>query len=132
MAEKEKILLIDNDTNFLETTKIYLEQNGFNVIVAQSLKQAIDKAQFEQPDLIIVELMLEKHDTGFSISKHVKANPLLKNTKILMVSSAKEKTGAEFTQQLDGYWMKTDDYMNKPVSSEELLSRIKALLKKEK
>ena len=130
MADKEKILLIDNDTNFLNTTKVYLEQNGYAIIVAHSSKQALDKAQFEQPALIVVELMLEKHDTGFSIAKRVKANPSLNGTKILMVSSAKEKTGTEFTQQLDGYWMKTDDYIDKPVTQEDLLSRIQALLKK--
>lgn len=125
----EKILLIDKDTELLNQIKPDLESAGFEIITASSAKQGLDKIRVEQPDFIVVELMLEKHDSGFELVKTVKADPVCKKTKVLMLSSAKEKTGVEFSQQEDGFWMKTDDFINKPVSSESLIKKIKQMVK---
>ena len=129
MNNKAKILLVDDDIDFINVNKKALENEGFEVIVAFSGREGLDAVRFEQPDVIVLDLVMEKHDSGFLFAKAVKADPLHKRIPILLLSSAAE-TGYEFSQELDGYWMKTDDYAAKPLSPEELLGRVKGLLAK--
>jgi DNA-binding response OmpR family regulator len=128
MEKKPKILLIDTDVEFAGQTKKALEDNGFQVVMLPVGAEAANKVRFEEPDAIVLDTMLEKHDTGFVVTKTLKADPVYRRIPILMVSSAKEKTGMEFSQEADGYWMKTDDFMTKPVSPEEVVNRVKNLL----
>ncbi|MCX8021687.1 MAG: response regulator [Syntrophorhabdaceae bacterium] len=130
MEKKTKILLVDNDVDFVDLHKAVLENNGFDVAVAYAGREVMDKVKFEQPDIIVLDLMLEKHDTGFGVAKALKADPVYKKIPILMITAVLGETGMDFSQELDGYWMKTDDYMNKPFTPEELVGRIKKLLEK--
>jgi len=126
---KAKILLVDDDTDFLEMHKAVLKNHGYDVITATSGKEGMEKVRAELPDLIILDLMMEKHDTGFSFSQEIKKDPLFKKIPILMVTSVAEATGYKFSLKEDGYWMKTDDFLDKPVKPDVLISRVEALLK---
>jgi DNA-binding response OmpR family regulator len=92
----------------------------------------MDKVRFEQPDLIVLDLMMEKHDTGFGVAKALKADPIYKKIPILMLTAVGSETGIDFSQELDGYWMKTDDYANKPLLPEALVKKINELLARNK
>lgn len=129
---KKKILIIDDDVDFVDLNKAVLENGGFEVITAFSGREGMDKVKFESPDLILLDLMMEKYDTGFGFSKEIKADPRYGNIPILMISSVAGETGYDFSQDLDGYWMKTDDFLNKPVPPEELVKRINNLLERAK
>jgi two-component system alkaline phosphatase synthesis response regulator PhoP len=129
---KTKILLVDNDVDFVDLSKAVLENNGYEVVTAFSGREGLDKVKVEQPDLIVLDLMMEKHDSGFSFAKQIKADPLYKQIPILMLTSVADVTGFGFSQELDGYWMKTDDYVEKPIMPDELLKRVKSLLEKSK
>jgi len=128
MAKKTKVLLVDDDVDFIDLNKVVLEENGFDVVVAFSSREARDKVRFEQPDLIVLDLMMEKHDSGFNFATEMKKDPIYRNIPILMLTSVASETGTEFSQDLDGYWMKTDDFANKPLLPDELLKRVKTLL----
>jgi two-component system alkaline phosphatase synthesis response regulator PhoP len=84
MGKKTKILLVDNDVDFIDLNKAVLENSGFDVAVAYAGREVMDKVKFEQPDLIVLDLMMEKHDTGFGVAKALKADPVYKNIPILM------------------------------------------------
>jgi len=128
MSKKTKILLVDNDVDFIDLNKAVLENSGFEVVVAYSGTEGLDRVRFEQPDLIVLDLMMEKHDTGFGFAKAMKADPTTKNIPILMLTAVGSETGMDFSQALDGYWMKTDDYANKPLLPEDLVKKINELL----
>ncbi len=128
MDKKTRILLVDDDVDFVDLNKAVLENHGFDVVAAFSSREGLDKVRFEQPDLIVLDLMMEKHDAGFSFAKTLKADPLYKNIPILMLTAVAGTTGYDFSQELDGYWMKTDDYASKPLLPEDLLKRVKDLL----
>jgi CheY-like chemotaxis protein len=132
MSTKSRILLVDNDVDFIDLNKAVLENNGFEVVVAYSSREAMDKVRFEQPDLIVLDLMMESHDSGFGVARGLKADPIYRNIPILMITAVKGETGYDFSQDLDGYWMKTDDYVNKPVAPEDLVRRINDLLARAK
>jgi len=129
---KKRILIIDDDVDFVDLNRAVLENNGFEVETAFSGREGLDKVQFEAPDLILLDLMLEKHDTGFSFARSIKGDPRYSEIPILMISAVAGETGYDFSQDLDGYWMKTDDFVSKPVEPEELVKRINALIEKAK
>ena len=132
MAQKPKILLVDNDVDFIDLNKAVLENNGFEVTVAYAGREVMDKVKFEQPDLIVLDLMMEKHDSGFAVAKALKADPAYKIIPILMLTAVLGETGVDFNQELDGYWMKTDSFANKPLAPEELIQKVNELLARPK
>ena len=128
MEFKGKILLVDDDLDFLEMHKAVLKNHGYHVITAANGREGLERVRAEMPDLIILDLMMETHDAGFSFTKQVKTDPLFKTIPILMVTSVAEATGYRFSLQEDGYWMKTDDFLDKPVMPEVLVGRVEKLL----
>jgi CheY-like chemotaxis protein len=128
MKASGKILLVDDDADFLEMHKAVLQNHGYQVFTAMSGHEGLERVRTEMPDLIILDLMMEKHDAGFSFSKTIKTDPLFKRIPILMVTSVAEATGHRFTLEEDGYWMKTDDFLDKPVMPAVLLDRVAKLL----
>lgn len=128
MKPKGKILLVDDDTDFLEMHKAVLVNHGYEVMTATSAKEGLEKVRTEMPHLIVLDLMMEKHDAGFSFSKQVKSDPLFKSIPILMVTAVADATGYKFSLEKDGYWMKTDEFLDKPVQPSVLLSTVEKLL----
>ena len=132
MDRKPRILLVDDDVDFVDLNRAVLENHGFDVTIAFSGREGLDKVRFEQPDLIVLDLMMEKHDSGFGFAKTLKKDPLYRTIPILMLTAVSESTGYDFSQELDGYWMKTDDYASKPLLPDELVKRVKELLSRAK
>jgi two-component system alkaline phosphatase synthesis response regulator PhoP len=130
MNKKPKILLVDDDVDFVDVNKAVLENHGFDVVAAFSGREGLGKVRFEQPDLIVLDLMMERHDTGFAFAKAVKADPVYKKIPILLLTCANGTTGADFSQDRDGYWMKTDCYATKPLLPEDLIKQVEELLSK--
>jgi two-component system alkaline phosphatase synthesis response regulator PhoP len=128
MTTKAKILLVDDDLDFLEMHKAVLKNHGYDVLTATSGNEGLEKVRADMPDLIILDLMMEKHDSGFAFSKEIKNDPLFKNIPILMVTAVAEATGYRFSLEEDGYWMKTDDFIEKPVMPDVLIGKIEKLL----
>ncbi len=128
MAGKAKVFLVDNDYDFVEMNKAVLENAGYEVAYAYSMREALEKIKSVLPQLIVLDLMMEKHDSGFRFAKEIKTDPLFSHIPILMLTSVAEVTGFSFSQDLDGYWMKTDDFLEKPVSPEALLAKVEELL----
>ena len=128
MPGRAKILVVDNDYDFVEMHRAILEGAGYEVACAYSHKEALDKIRLTSPDLVLLDLMMEKHDSGFQFAKEVKSDPVFGETPILMLTSVREVTGAAFSQELDGYWMKTDEFLEKPASPEALLAKVEELL----
>ena len=130
MKASGKILLVDDDPDFLEMHTAVLRNHGYDVLTATSGQEGLERVRAEMPDLIILDLMMEKHDAGFSFSRTVKTDPLFRKIPILMVTSVAEATGFRFSLEEDGYWMKTDDFLDKPVMPDVLLERVDKLLRK--
>ena len=130
MTIKNKILLVDDDLDFIEMHKAVLQNHGFEVLTAANSQEGMERVRTDMPDLIILDLMMEKHDSGFSFSSMIKSDPLFKKIPILMVTSVAEATGYRFSLEKDGYWMKTDDFLDKPVIPDVLINRVKSLLQK--
>ena len=129
MTKVAKILLIDDDVDFVEATRTVLESKPYEVIVAYEGNEGLQKARKENPDLIILDIIMPVKD-GFTTAEQLKKDPELSKIPVLMLTSFAAK-GSESSIAVSGeLTLETEDYIDKPISPEELLSRVEKHLKK--
>jgi CheY-like chemotaxis protein len=124
-----KVLLIDDDIDFLAQERFQLEADGHEVTTAETIKEADDVLNAMRPDLVIVDLMMDEMDSGFTVCHKVKK----KDPKIpvIMVTAVTSETGLIFDAATDEEksWVKADAILAKPVRFEQLRREIERLLK---
>jgi len=128
MNKEHTILIIEDDPDIITTVQMMLEPEGFEIIEAMTGSEGVSRARLDKPDIILLDLMLEQHDTGFTVAKTLKGDPVTRGIPIIMVSSVSERTGFSFDQESDGHWMKTNDFLEKPYKREEILKKIHEVL----
>jgi CheY-like chemotaxis protein len=129
MSNEIRILLVDDDPDFIEIHRTILESSGFAVDAAYSSHEALSKLREAKYDLLILDLMMEEKDSGFAIAYAVREDAELAHLPILMLTSAEEKTGFSFQFSKDKEWMKVDDYAAKPLRPAELIHKVATLVK---
>ena len=129
MKDKAKILLVDDDEDFVEATKLVLESKPYEVVVAYDGDEGLAKARQERPDLIILDIIMPVKD-GFNAAEQLKKAPELRDIPVLMLTSFSQKVGETSLSVSQGLTLDTEDYVDKPVSPEDLLKRVEKLLKK--
>jgi CheY-like chemotaxis protein len=131
---KAKILVIDDDPDFLKVVSMMLESGPYTVVTAKDPKEGKEKLFAEKPDLILLDIMMDSLFDGYSLCNDIKTSQEYEEFKeipIIFCSAVKEIAGSRFDfgteqQGLTG----PDDYIDKPVQSEDLFARIEKLLKK--
>ena len=118
----KKVLVVDDEKPISDIIKFNLAKEGFDVVVAYDGEEALEMVESENPDLIVLDLMLPKID-GLEVAKRVRANH---TTPIIMVT-AKD---SELDKVL-GLELGADDYVTKPFSNRELVARVKANLRRQ-
>ncbi len=116
-----KILIADDDKSIVELIRLYLEKEGYTCIGAENGKVALSLYQKENPDLIILDIMMPETD-GWQVCREIRKTS---NTPIIMLTAK----GETFDKVL-GLELGADDYMVKPFETKELIARIKAVLRR--
>jgi response regulator RpfG family c-di-GMP phosphodiesterase len=130
MQEQAKILLIDDDPDFVEATKAVLESK-YQVITAYNGDDGLKKVVEERPDLIILDVVMPGKN-GFAVCKELKTDPrnhFFSKIPVLMLTvypDDREKAGLSLRE---GMIMEAEDYIQKPVTPDDLLRRAEELLK---
>jgi len=119
--KKTTILVVDDEPSISEIVSLYLRRAGHQVVVAKDGQAALEAVAKHTPDLIVLDLMLPRID-GFEITRRLRASG---NTPIIMLTARKEET-----DRVLGLEMGADDYVVKPFSPRELVSRVKAVLRR--
>lgn len=134
MASNPKILLIDDDEDFRISIRALLESKNYQVIEAESGKQGLQKLKDESPSLIVLDIMMETIDEGYSLNQIIKFQKTFEQYKdipIIMLSSIQEDPQTRFAKAMGQVDMITPDhYMTKPVDIPIFLDLITKLLKK--
>ena len=117
-----KILVVDDDLDAVRLVGLMLERRGYAIIAAQSGAQALIKAQTENPDLIILDVMMPDMD-GYEVCRRLRANPSTADTPIMMFTAKTQKN-----DKITGFQAGADDYLTKPIHPEELVSRLEAVM----
>ena len=129
MEKKAKILLIDDDIDFVEATKIVLESKPYEVIVACEGNEGLQKAREENPDLILLDVIMPVKD-GFTAAEQLKKDPQLSKIPVLMLTAFAAKRGETSIPVSRGFTLEAEDYIDKPVCPKELLARVETHLKR--
>ena len=120
--KKGKILVVDDEVNITQILEFSIGSEGYDVVSASNGEEAIEKARREQPDLIILDVMMPRID-GYEACRILKANPLTKNIPVMLLTAK----GRDIDKRL-GYEVGATDYIVKPFSPNKLIDRIHELL----
>ena len=129
----EKILVVDDDPDILDATTMILESQDYQVVTARDGIEGLAVLKAENPDLMILDLMMPKMD-GFDVCKELQ-DPRwskYKGTPILILTSVREEASRRRYELETGLELDVDDYIEKPMSPDLLISRVKTLIKKKK
>ena len=125
MAEKIfKILVVDDEPDILEFLSYNLEKEGFLVETAENGKQALEKAKKNQPDIVLLDVMMPEMD-GIEACRTMREMPQFEHTIIAFLTARTEDYS-----QIAGFETGADDYISKPIKPRVLVSRLKALLRR--
>jgi CheY-like chemotaxis protein len=130
MQDKKTILVIDDDKDIVESTRIILESNGYAVATAFDYEEGWQKVTSVIPDLVVLDAMLLMHQkSGFELSTEIRKDPRTRNIPILMVSAVNEVPGGfAFSPDSAGEGVSVDDFIDKPALPKVLLPKIQRLL----
>ena len=127
--EKRTILLVDDDEDFVYQQRLQLEVEGYEVVTASSLSEAMEAVGETRPDIALVDLMMEELDSGFTLCHRLKQ--LHPSVPVIMVTGVTGETGMRFDvmTERDRQWIKADALIAKPVRFEQLQREIERLMK---
>lgn len=122
--KKSKVLLVEDDSMIVEMYKLRLEEGGFEVIVTDKGSEAIELAAKDQPDIILLDIILPEID-GFAILQSIKADGSTKNIPVLLLTNLSQETDQQKGTQLgaDGYFVKAQH------TPADIMNEIKKFLK---
>ncbi|MGB9776449.1 MAG: response regulator transcription factor [Anaerolineae bacterium] len=115
------ILVVDDEPQILRLVRAYLEEAGFRVVTASDGEQALYVARHEQPDLIILDILMPKMD-GLEFTRRIRRE---RDVPIIMLTARVEET-----DRIVGLELGADDYVTKPFSPRELVARVRAVLRR--
>ncbi len=125
-----KILIIDDDDDFSEATQAILEAGGYSVVRAADGKEGLALVKSEDPDVIVLDIMMDSIFEGLQVSTTLKNDPEYldwRDIPIIMCSSVKADTGERFALP-DGRQLTGDAYLDKPVKAQTLLATVEQVL----
>ncbi len=121
-----KILVVDDDPDFVEVTGTVLKAHGHQIITAPNGKQGLAAMRREKPDLVLLDVMMSYVLDGLDVTEQMSKDPDLKTIPVLMISSLPNTRYAEMFPT-DTY-VAIDGWLSKPVAPDELLSQVNRLL----
>jgi DNA-binding response OmpR family regulator len=126
-----RILIVDDDDDYVASTKALLEANGYAVLTASNGHEGLAKAQAEHPDLIVLDVMMENDSAGYELNASVKFAPGfedLRDVPILMVSSISLDPATRFSSAEEVEMITPAAYMTKPLEIAQFLAEVEWLL----
>lgn len=133
MEKKTKILIIDDDPDFLDTTKLLMVNRGYDVVTAASPVDGLRMLEEARPDLIVLDVMMPQGIEGFQWVSKVRHHPdvSLRAVPIIVASSIHETTDVRFRQgesDESGDYLPVQAFLEKPIDPDRLAAKIEAIL----
>ena len=123
-SKGKKILIADDEPDILEILEYNLTVEGYTVVKAKDGDEALDLAKKQQPDLIILDVMMPRK-TGMDVCQILRSQPAFADTRIIMLTALNDEAN-----HIKGLEMGADDYVSKPISPKVLISRVNALFRR--
>jgi signal transduction histidine kinase/iron only hydrogenase large subunit-like protein/CheY-like chemotaxis protein len=128
--EAAKVLVVDDDPDFLEQHRLMLAGMGFEVVTAERSDEALEVAGREIPDAFLLDLMMERNDSGARLARTLRRDPRFRRAPIILLTSVVQDMGFEFQRNPREVleWMKADAWFDKPAPVAELANTLRRLL----
>ncbi len=123
MSSSKKILIIDDDLDFIETTQLVLSQHGYLILTHTDNQDAVSVVKKLKPDLVLLDVIFPENPiAGFEVCRDLKSDPATKHIPIVILSAINQKFNMAFTATIDDKKsIPADDFLEKPVDPEQLV-----------
>ena len=128
MTVSKKILLIDDDKDFVASNTDLLEAYGYEVFSAFDGESGFQKAKKEKPDLIVLDVMMAYDTEGIEVARRLQIDPLLKGVKILLVSGITKELKLPQSLKPDESWLPVTSIMEKPIDPCRFINEVQQIL----
>jgi CheY-like chemotaxis protein len=122
---KKTILVIDDDIDLVEIIRVTLENEGYEVVDAQSGDRGKAMARELGPDLILLDVMMGKVDEGFQVAYELRGDEATRGIPILMLTAVTDQTGFDFDPDKDQDFLPVDEFIEKPISPRKLVDLVR-------
>ncbi|MBD3246987.1 MAG: response regulator [Candidatus Omnitrophica bacterium] len=124
-VEMAKVLMVDDDREFLESCATVLQAQGHTVVLAENSDEGKAKAVSDQPDIIFLDIMMDQPDDGIALAHALRKQGV--STPIVMLSAVSKVTGQQYGK-CDQDVLPCEDFLEKPVSPQSLIKKIETVL----
>ena len=124
-----KILVVEDDIDVIESRRIVLEHNNYEVVTATNIKVAEEILEKDNISLIILDVMMEHDTDGFIFAQFVKNNDRFKHIPIILATAVNQRTKFKFDIREDEHFLPVEKFMEKPIDPDDLIVTIRGLLK---
>lgn len=126
----KKVLMIDDDPEFVEAITNLLDAKGYEVHTASDGQEGVAKAKAEDPDLILLDVMMTTKNEGFNVARELHEDDKLKETPIIIMTGIRREMNLPFGFEPDEAWLPVKKVLEKPVKPEVLLSAVSENIRK--
>lgn len=126
----KKVLMIDDDPEFVEAITNILDAKGYEVVSANDGKDGVAKAKKEKPDIILLDVMMTTKSEGFDVAREMAKDANLKSTPVVIMTGIRRELNLPFGFEPDADWLPVKTVLEKPVKPEVLLKAIEENIKK--
>jgi CheY-like chemotaxis protein len=126
---KKTVIVIDDDPDVLEATKVILESAGFAVVTALTGQEGLSRVREGGIDCVILDVMMANDTEGFHVAQELKADGKTARIPIIMLTSISKKTGFEFSPATDKDFMPVELFLEKPVDPKRLVQAVTGAIK---
>jgi len=124
-----KVLIIDDDSDFVEAISTLLEAKGYEVVSAAEGKTGFSQAKQQQPGLIILDVMMTTKSEGFDVAKLLKNDPLTKDIPVVLITGIKRDMNLPFGFEPDEDWLPVKAVLEKPIKPDLFLKTVEEYIK---
>lgn len=126
----KKVLMIDDDPEFVDAISNLLDAKGYEVHTASNGKDGVAMAKAENPDIILLDVMMTTKHEGFDVARELHDDPTTKETTIIMMTGIRREMNLPFGFEPDTTWLPVKAILEKPVKPEVLLKAIEKNIRK--
>lgn len=128
MSDRKRVLIVDDDRDFVASVKDWLEANNLVVLVAYDGSSGFELALREKPDLMILDVMMTSDTEGIEVSRRIAEQQELRQMPVLMLTGMRKAKNLPFGLEPDDNWLPVRVVLEKPVPPDILLREIKRLI----
>ncbi len=127
-ANQKRILIVDDDQDIVDSVTIMLQSEGYDVVAARGGEECMKIVEERRPDLILLDIMMEKLTTGLHVGYELREHPEYKTIPIIIMSGIAEATGLDLAAEKGTDYIAADEFLEKPVKPDVLLKRVAELV----